>query len=293
MAGTVNVKFAEGIEVRKTRVDHHHAAHRKARQRPIFPARLGAIVAVDVGNDVLQVLLRALVIGADGRRIERRASSRVRHNNDHRLRLAAGDQVIENVAGITAIEVFAAPFGVVVPAAVVQVEHRVSGAGIAGVIRRQVHMHAFVLVGVVFIVGLLDLPVRDVGSCEEGPVGIGGQRGKDRKRADARFWRWRHGASSGRRSRAGLARGRLSREQSGKKKGRAGHEHPRHNPKNDSHCYDSSRKVQHRSNSVNSHKKSQLRPARPHTSDTSDIPDTSTSAILHPIHDKAQALVSV
>jgi hypothetical protein len=43
----------------------------RSRQCPIFPTRLGAIVAVDVGNDVLQVLLRALVIGADGRRVER------------------------------------------------------------------------------------------------------------------------------------------------------------------------------------------------------------------------------
>src|ERR1035438_6783376 len=81
-------------------------------------------------------------------------------------------------------------------------------------------MHAFFLAGVVLVVGLLDLPVRDVSFCEKGLVGIGGQRGEDRKWANPRFQRRRHGASLGRRARARLVRGRLGREQPRKKKGR-------------------------------------------------------------------------
>ena len=119
----------------------------------------------------------------------------VRHHDDHRLRLLRGDEVVEDELGVAApAGVGARPRGVVVAAAVVQVEHRIPRLAVGLVARRQVDVHPLLFPGVVRVGRLLDLAVGDVGLGVERGVVEGGQGRQDGQLGRPRLRHRRHAA---------------------------------------------------------------------------------------------------
>ena len=126
-------KQIERLEADELRVP---AAHRETRECPATRARLGAVGSVDDRDDLLpQFLLEERKRQLGVLRVAAVHDLVVRHDDDHRQRLAFGNQVVGDEAG-AAVDV---PGRRQFAAATEQVEHGISA--VAVVVRRRVDIH--------------------------------------------------------------------------------------------------------------------------------------------------------
>src|SRR5947209_6622935 len=105
-AGAEDADVSELVQVRDGDVQGLAAAHREAGDGAVFAIGEHAIVLLDVGHDVRLEVLDELIrwrLRSRSRRSARTPAEGTRvaggHDDNHRLRLPGGDQVVQNEAG--------------------------------------------------------------------------------------------------------------------------------------------------------------------------------------------------